>query len=71
MTDNQPGGASPANGNVVPFLQPPKKAKAVPWSFDILQPEANGMVLIDACVPLEIAAELFEMLQTRYPRSAD
>ena len=34
----------------------------LPFSFDMTQPDANGNVLIDACVPLQIAIELMNLL---------
>jgi hypothetical protein len=37
---------------------------SLPYSFDIYQSHANGMVAIDACVPAHVAAAMLEMLRT-------
>jgi hypothetical protein len=34
----------------------------LPFSFDIIQTEARGMVLIDACVPAGMATAFLQML---------
>jgi hypothetical protein len=38
-----------------------------PFSFDISQADARGMVLIDACVPLSLAVEFMNLLTTWKP----
>jgi hypothetical protein len=63
--------------NVIPFqpkapTQPaslegfddmPKRIEPRPaFSFDMFQPDAGGMVLIDACVPAAMATEFFRLL---------
>ena len=57
----------PAKAIPAPAAAEPQRS---PYSFDILQTEKSGMVLIDACVPADIALELLKMLQARFPSAA-
>jgi hypothetical protein len=69
--------------NVIPFqrkttMQAASPADDVPdaiearpaFSFDMLQTEEKGFVLIDACVPMALAVEFMDLL-TRYREDAD
>jgi hypothetical protein len=57
----------PAKAIPAPATIEPQRA---PYSFDILQTEKSDMVLIDACVPADIAIELLKMLEARFPSAA-
>lgn len=37
------------------------------YSFDITQPDARGLVLIDACVPLALAIEFMRLVALYRP----
>lgn len=53
--------------NVMPF-RPPMQAECEEitsrnkFSFDITQPDARGLVLFDACVPLSLAVEFMKLI---------
>jgi hypothetical protein len=48
----------------------PNHPEKLPYSFDIIQTEQSGFVLIDACVPFHVAHALLEMLQAAHPTAA-
>ena len=58
------------SGVVVPLIQPILDCEycpipchgQLPYSFDMTQTDPNGMVLIDACVPAEMATAFLQML---------
>jgi hypothetical protein len=39
-----------------------KEPERLPYSFDMFQTKAGGMVLLDACVPVAMATEFLRLL---------
>jgi hypothetical protein len=48
---------------VIPTETDPALEARLPFSFDMIQTETRGMVLIDACVPPAMALEFLRLLK--------